>query len=565
MLTTKRFVRRGLVTLFLFFIAQSVSSATIYLSPDGNDSDDGSSWALAKKTLAGALSAAGSGDVILATNGTYTSTHFAIDWVRSGETLRSVNGPDYTAITPYDTMMPCIRLEGTLDGFTVKNGDTSSSYKGGGVMLIGGTLMNSIVTNNNSDGGGGGVYVDSGGLVSNCVVSGNSASADGGGVYLRNGQVTDTTISENTAGTKGGGVFVSSSSGLIENSMIRKNVAAGDGGGFYGASSGEIRGCLLSGNESGGNGGGIHFDGSTVESCTVVGNTATGNGSGVYATFGGSRLRNTIAYYNETDDAYMSASAYMDNCCLQTVLNKSISELSITNAPLFTQAGSGYGTNHVSGSYLLKPTSPCIDTGVNQAWMANTTDLAGTNRIINAIVNMGAYEAIGSGLEAQTITFAEIPAQDKSSVLTLAATASSGLTVSYVVNSGPAVLNGTTLSFSGVGFVSITASQAGNDTYDPAPDVTRTFGVFGSETFTLKAVALTNSVILRWPDPYECGYSNRTVALRYSTATYPSNTVDGSSLYTGTNKVYQHTNLQPDQTIYYTIFTSQDGSTFVTP
>jgi hypothetical protein len=78
----------------------------------------------------------------------------------------------------------------------------------------------------------------------------------------------------------------------------------------------------------------------------------------------------------------------------------------------------------------------------------------------------------------QTIDFPAIGAQWTTNILTLSATASSGLPVSFAVGSGPATIsNGTTLAFSGAGTVSIVASQAGNGSWNPAPNVTNSFSV----------------------------------------------------------------------------------------
>ena len=58
------------------------------------------------------------------------------------------------------------------------------------------------------------------------------------------------------------------------------------------------------------------------------------------------------------------------------------------------------------------------------------------------------------------------------------ATASSGLTVAFTVTSGAgAIANGTNLTFTGAGSVTITASQAGNANWNAASDVSRTFNV----------------------------------------------------------------------------------------
>ena len=61
---------------------------------------------------------------------------------------------------------------------------------------------------------------------------------------------------------------------------------------------------------------------------------------------------------------------------------------------------------------------------------------------------------------------------------TLKATSSSGLPVSFELVSGPAELNGNVLSLTGkTGKVTIKATQAGNNTWLPAPDVIKTFEI----------------------------------------------------------------------------------------
>ena len=79
---------------------------------------------------------------------------------------------------------------------------------------------------------------------------------------------------------------------------------------------------------------------------------------------------------------------------------------------------------------------------------------------------------------AQTITFDELSdIVFSDAVISLAATSSSGLDISYSVT-GPATLNGTTLTLTGAGPVTIIASQGGNDSqYLEAESVTRTFCV----------------------------------------------------------------------------------------
>jgi hypothetical protein len=78
----------------------------------------------------------------------------------------------------------------------------------------------------------------------------------------------------------------------------------------------------------------------------------------------------------------------------------------------------------------------------------------------------------------QSIDFAPLPGRTFGDApFTLAATASSGLPVSFSVTSGPATLSGDQLTITGAGEVVVRASQPGDATRAPAPDVDRSFAV----------------------------------------------------------------------------------------
>jgi hypothetical protein len=84
---------------------------------------------------------------------------------------------------------------------------------------------------------------------------------------------------------------------------------------------------------------------------------------------------------------------------------------------------------------------------------------------------------VGAGSTSQTITFNPLPnVTYGASPITLGASASSGLAVSYSVT-GPATLNGSTLTITGMGQVTVTASQPGNATYAAASPVPQSFTV----------------------------------------------------------------------------------------
>ena len=90
---------------------------------------------------------------------------------------------------------------------------------------------------------------------------------------------------------------------------------------------------------------------------------------------------------------------------------------------------------------------------------------------------------------AQTITFGVLPNVPYGTApITLTATASSGLAVSYSVT-GPATVSGSKLTITGVGPVTVTASQAGNADYGAATSVSQSFTVTAaSQTITFGAI-----------------------------------------------------------------------------
>ncbi len=99
--------------------------------------------------------------------------------------------------------------------------------------------------------------------------------------------------------------------------------------------------------------------------------------------------------------------------------------------------------------------------------------------------------------EMQSISFSEIGNQRfATGSVQLSATASSGLTVSYEVLDGPAIVEGNILSFTGLGQVVVSALQMGDETYAPAIAVAQSFSVadeFQHIYFEPLANQLTNS------------------------------------------------------------------------
>jgi len=125
--------------------------------------------------------------------------------------------------------------------------------------------------------------------------------------------------------------------------------------------------------------------------------------------------------------------------------------------PVSFRVVSGPGT--ISGSTLTVNGAGAI--AVEAAQAGDATHNAAP--VVTRVLQVGAL--------AQTITFPALAnATYGDAPLTLAATATSGLPVTYTVVRGPATVTGNMLTLTGAGDVSVRASQAGNGNWLAAPD-----------------------------------------------------------------------------------------------
>jgi hypothetical protein len=115
-------------------------------------------------------------------------------------------------------------------------------------------------------------------------------------------------------------------------------------------------------------------------------------------------------------------------------------------------------------------------------------------QLTNDTTNIGTAFSF-TQLATQTITFGALSAVIYGDApLALSASANSGLTVSYTSsNSAVASITGNTVTFLSNGSVTITASQAGNATYNAATNVLQTLTI-NQKTLTVSPVAANNKV-----------------------------------------------------------------------
>jgi len=163
------------------------------------------------------------------------------------------------------------------------------------------------------------------------------------------------------------------------------------------------------------------------------------------------------------------------------VLSVTASNASMTYGqplPTFTYTTSGFANGDTAATVLSgAPLESTTATSSSPAGDYPITITQGTLAAANYTFTFVNGTLTISGGAAQTIIFGALPNVNYGGgPITLTATASSGLPVSYGVT-GPAALNGAILTVTGIGTVSVKASQAGNANYAAATPVTQSFTV----------------------------------------------------------------------------------------
>ena len=159
-------------------------------------------------------------------------------------------------------------------------------------------------------------------------------------------------------------------------------------------------------------------------------------------------------------------------------------------------------------------------------------------------------------LLSQTINFPAFePVTYGTGAIALAATASSGLPVTYAVTSGPGHLNGSELIVTGAGAVDVTASQGGNAQYAAATPVTRTLTV---DPALLTVTANSASKLFGQPNPtFTANYSG------FVSGDTAANSVSGQPAFSTTATTTSDTGIYPITISQGTLSSSKYTFTFV--
>lgn len=379
------------------------ASATIrYVSPSGNDANNGTSWATAKATIMAALGASSSGDEVYVAAGTYNETvtvkngvnirggYNAASGVRDIDNFKTIldgTGLGKFLIVKYS---PDCTVPTYVEGMIIQNSDYGG--EGGGAFIRGNVILDKCIIRNCKGSGGGGVYAqassaDAPAVIRNTTIELCDATSSGGGAYLYQNAVMENCIVRGNSG-KYGAVRLHKAGCAIRNTVVYNNTCSVDGwpgsAGIY--------------NEAGG----------LVENCTVVNNQGK-QYAGIHSA---DQVYNSIFWGNKDEEGDADPANFIsgesngssNNWADEGFDGESFGSITMSrnnmdaNGPQFNNPTTFVGVPQNAGEiaamraadWSLLSTSPLIDKG--RADKAPATDILGVARPIGNGVDVGAYE-----------------------------------------------------------------------------------------------------------------------------------------------------------------------------
>ncbi len=385
-----------LALLFLCICTQAQTIRYVKQTANGGSpSANGLSWGAASNDLQAMINASSAGDQV---------------WVASRVNIPIRSANNITGVPIVSRFNAFLLKEGVkvYGGFPENGGSWADRNPATYVTTLTGEMNIGAIEDNNDANNAYHVVLAVGAsdspLSANTVLDGftiTGGRADDAFGIAVNGEVIDSNL--------GGGIYNRYSNATFANLVISGNKSNNYGGGVANeGSSPSLTNVIISGNLSRNAGGILNYESSspTLTNVTICGNATTGEYGGViYSSYYSyPRYNNCIIWGNNTGmTTDMTSSSYYWYCLVQGRYDSSSGNIPDTD-PLFINAVPYQDAPTTAGNYRLVSNSPVVNAGNNQYYwdavnggaglpLPGGMDLSGNARIVDQIIDMGAYES----------------------------------------------------------------------------------------------------------------------------------------------------------------------------
>ena len=397
-------MKKVFLSLTLCIVSLYASATIYYVSPSGNDNNNGTSWSSAKATISAAITASKSGDEVRVAAGTYNEAITG----KNGVSIHGGYNPS-TDARDIDALRSIVDATGQnkpalkfaacssityVDGLVLQNAEHTTN--GGGANIGANVVLDHCTIRNCKGAAGGGIYAvaskeDAPALIKNCIIELCESTSDGGGVFLSAFAIMDGCIVRGCDGKYGAVVVGNDKENpgcILRNTVIHNNSCTISGwpasAGIYNRTGGLVQNCTVCNNFSDGGGGyaGIHSEGQVHNSVFWGNKAAEGFADPVnYIGSGGNSQKN----YGDQGFGKMTYTK-------MSLDNTAATGPNFNNPTTFIGKPSNAGEIAAmqNADFSLCEGSYLINKGMNSK--APETDLFGVTRPIGDNVEIGAYE-----------------------------------------------------------------------------------------------------------------------------------------------------------------------------
>lgn len=429
------------LSFFTFLFLVITSHAQIFVKADATGANTGTSWTDAYNDLSDALMNSTPGDQVWVAAGTYkpgganpdststfsfphdlelyggfTGTETMLterDWATNETILSGDHNGDDTDndffVDRQDNSLHVMFLTdtvtnvSTVDGFTIRNGNTEPGAssgdlrRGGGILAYGAPSVRNCYFTQNYGYFGGGLYprgtIDDI-IIEDCIFENNRAQF-GGGVYnLSNpATVTNCTFNDNLVDGRGGGLYTGTNCS-VSNCTFTNNSAPSSSGGSLQVRSGSdpddvaiivnITDCLFTGsNATFGGAIGSYDRASTVNitDCEFTGNSAVNVGGCISNAFGATTTMTRCDFFLNNSPTASGGAVYSQN---------DSSTVNIIDCNIFENSAERGGAVNMSGANEPLSTTPLPVLNIQNTYILNNiaVEQGGGINISNGILNV---------------------------------------------------------------------------------------------------------------------------------------------------------------------------------